>query len=138
MEQFYQCRTDRLKIVSETSFETSSFTFLSSVSLSLIINFHVHHLLLCFKCMSRLYTFFYICCFWFLLQYFVFTTMIKTTFTRVSHFFYFCLSIFFSTSTILLLYSEDYYGDLDLKSIRKSELLAGLHGGEPKVKKTKN
>lgn len=23
-------------------------------------------------------------------------------------------------------YSEDYYGDLDLKSIRKSELLAGL------------
>jgi hypothetical protein len=25
-------------------------------------------------------------------------------------------------------YSEDYYGDLDLKSIRKSELLAGLAG----------
>lgn len=24
------------------------------------------------------------------------------------------------------IYSEDYYGDLDLKSIRKSELLAGL------------
>jgi len=24
-------------------------------------------------------------------------------------------------------YSEDYYGDLDLKSIRKSELLAGLN-----------
>lgn len=24
-------------------------------------------------------------------------------------------------------FSEDYYGDLDLKSIRKSELLAGLH-----------
>lgn len=23
-------------------------------------------------------------------------------------------------------YSEDYYGDLDLKSIRKSELLAGI------------
>jgi len=26
----------------------------------------------------------------------------------------------------ILLYSEDYYGDLDLKSIRKSELLAGI------------
>lgn len=24
-------------------------------------------------------------------------------------------------------FSEDYYGDLDLKAIRKSELLAGLH-----------
>lgn len=24
------------------------------------------------------------------------------------------------------IYSEDYYGDLDLKSIRKSELLAGI------------
>lgn len=29
---------------------------------------------------------------------------------------------------IPLHYSEDYYGDLDLKSIRKSELLAGLQG----------
>lgn len=27
-------------------------------------------------------------------------------------------------------YSEDYYGDLDLKSIRKSELLAGLQSSE--------
>lgn len=26
-------------------------------------------------------------------------------------------------------HSEDYYGDLDLKSIRKSELLAGLQQG---------
>ena len=26
----------------------------------------------------------------------------------------------------VLLHSEDYYGDLDLKSIRKSELLAGI------------
>lgn len=29
-------------------------------------------------------------------------------------------------SLISLFHSEDYYGDLDLKSIRKSELLAGL------------
>lgn len=27
------------------------------------------------------------------------------------------------------IHSEDYYGDLDLKSIRKSELLAGLGAG---------
>ena len=27
-------------------------------------------------------------------------------------------------------YSEDYYGDLDLKSIRKSELLAGLQNND--------
>lgn len=35
--------------------------------------------------------------------------------------------------------SEDYYGDLDLKSIRKSELLAGLHSkdGEHRVKAPK-
>lgn len=26
----------------------------------------------------------------------------------------------------VLVHSEDYYGDLDLKSIRKSELLAGI------------
>lgn len=29
------------------------------------------------------------------------------------------------TSLIYTPYSEDYYGDLDLKAIRKSELLAG-------------
>ena len=29
-------------------------------------------------------------------------------------------------------YSEDYYGDLDLKAIRKSELLAGLNQDGPK------
>lgn len=38
--------------------------------------------------------------------------------------------------------SEDYYGDLDLKSIRKSELLAGLANsdsrGNAAIKKTKN
>ena len=27
----------------------------------------------------------------------------------------------------VLFHSEDYYGDLDLKTIRKSELLAGTH-----------
>lgn len=31
----------------------------------------------------------------------------------------------------ILLHSEDYYGDLDLKSIRKSELLAGIQS-EPR------
>ena len=38
-------------------------------------------------------------------------------------------------------YSEDYYGDLDLKSIRKSELLAGLtnsNGRNPIAKKNNN
>lgn len=30
----------------------------------------------------------------------------------------------------LLTSSEDYYGDLDLKSIRKSELLAGLQNND--------
>lgn len=38
-------------------------------------------------------------------------------------------------------YSEDYYGDLDLKAIRKSELLAGLanassHKVQPKSRPT--
>lgn len=27
-------------------------------------------------------------------------------------------------------FSEDYYGELDLKAIRKSELLAGLHNSD--------
>jgi hypothetical protein len=37
--------------------------------------------------------------------------------------------------------SEDYYGDLDLKSIRKSELLAGLANADSRgaqKKKTQN
>lgn len=36
--------------------------------------------------------------------------------------------------------SEDYYGDLDLKSIRKSELLAGLANADSRgpAKKNKN
>lgn len=29
--------------------------------------------------------------------------------------------------------SEDYYGDLDLKAIRKSELLSGLENTKPKT-----
>lgn len=37
---------------------------------------------------------------------------------------------FRSTVVFLLTSSEDYYGDLDLKSIRKSELLAGLQNND--------
>lgn len=33
-------------------------------------------------------------------------------------------------------HSEDYYGDLDLKSIRKSELLAGLSSSSSHKSKT--
>ncbi|XP_029675396.1 protein obstructor-E [Formica exsecta] len=36
----------------------------------------------------------------------------------------------------VLLYSEDYYGDLDLKSIRKSELLAGIQSEHKKSNQT--
>jgi hypothetical protein len=47
--------------------------------------------------------------------------------------------------TIHTINSEDYYGDLDIKSIRKSELLAGLanpdnrgaNAGSAKTKKNK-
>lgn len=35
-----------------------------------------------------------------------------------------------STSKFEYIFSEDYYGDLDLKAIRKSELLAGLHSAD--------
>ena len=41
------------------------------------------------------------------------------------------------TMKIPLHYSEDYYGDLDLKSIRKSELLAGLNSEGRNKSKTK-
>lgn len=36
----------------------------------------------------------------------------------------------FNCVFLLLTSSEDYYGDLDLKSIRKSELLAGLQNND--------
>lgn len=40
------------------------------------------------------------------------------------------ISSLFSNTLNLSNYSEDYYGDLDLKSIRKSELLAGLQNND--------
>lgn len=43
-----------------------------------------------------------------------------------SLFLYSCTSFFSSTHFLFLNYSEDYYGDLDLKTIRKSELHSGL------------
>jgi hypothetical protein len=51
------------------------------------------------------------------------------------------ISISFFLHTIITIYkkktySEDYYGDLDLKSIRKSELLAGLAGNPGPKSKT--
>jgi hypothetical protein len=53
--------------------------------------------------------------------------------------------LFFLSLTIHTINSEDYYGDLDIKSIRKSELLAGLanpdnrgaNAGSAKTKKNK-
>lgn len=42
----------------------------------------------------------------------------------------FSISLFPSTCNHYHHNSEDYYGDLDLKSIRKSELLAGLNNSQ--------
>lgn len=57
--------------------------------------------------------------------------------TQIAHWIVFtnCILICLIFAIFLTLggtYSEDYYGDLDLKSIRKSELLAGISGGTHK------
>lgn len=62
--------------------------------------------------------------------------------SHFNHIFISSVSLLFLTNKQTKNNSEDYYGDLDLKSIRKSELLAGLANadsrGNAAIKKTKN